>query len=152
MTDSAYLFGALGVSALLGLSAYGSCTGMGACGAASTLNSHVPSVITYSYVAMIIISTVFFYAFILAIVIINRLTGTYPLSHGIVHLAAGLLLGGVGLSSGLAMGRIANDSFRRLAKRPEFFVSFILALASVEVTLVLAFLCSLILVFSTDKT
>lgn len=146
--DLNYFLGSLGIALLLSLSAFGSCTGMGMCGAASALNSHVSSIITYSYVAMIIISTVFFYAFILAIIIINRLAGDYSFKEGLGHLAAGIIFGGVGLSSGLSMGRVTKDGFRRLSKRTDFFMTFLLALASVEVTLVIAFLCTLLIIFS----
>lgn len=149
--DISYLLGSLGIAILLGLSALGSCTGMGVCGASSALNSRVPSIVTYSYVAMIIISTVFFYAFILAIIMINRLTSDYSFAQGLRHLAAGVIFGGVGLSSGLSMGHVAKDGFRRLSKRSEFFMTFLLALASVEVTLVIAFLCTLLIIFSVDK-
>ncbi|KAI5181094.1 V-type H+-transporting ATPase 16kDa proteolipid subunit [Pancytospora epiphaga] len=143
-----YFYGALGVSILLSMAAYGSCIGMGTCGASSVLHASTSIVITYSYIAMIIISTVFFYAFILAILIINKLTGEYTFVKGITHLSAGILLGCVGLFSGKSMGHITNDGFRRLSKKPEFFMIFLLALASVEVTLVLAFLCALIIVFA----
>ena len=147
-TDATYLLGALGTTVLLGLSACGACNGMSVCGAASALNASVPAIVTYSYVAMIIISTVFFYAFILAIIIINRLVPEYTLQDGLKHLAAGILFGGVGMYSGNSMGEISKEGFRRLAKRPGFFMTFLVALASVEVTLVIAFLCALLIIFS----
>lgn len=147
--DFNFLSGSLGIAFVLSLSAYGSCNGMGVCGAAAALNSGVPVIITYSYVSMIIISTVFFYAFILAIIIINKLGPVYTFEESLKHLASGILFGCIGLSSGKAMGKVAKEGFRRLAKTPGFVMTYLIALASVEVTLVLAFLCTLLIIFST---
>ena len=146
--DISYLLGSLGVTFLLGLSAYGSCHGMRVCGSSAALHSGIPAIITYSYVSMIIISTVFFYAFILAIIIINRLGAAYGLEDGLRHLFSGILFGSIGFSSGKAMGGVAQEGFRRLAKHPGFFVTYLIALASVEVTLVIAFLCTLLVIYA----
>jgi len=93
------------------------------------------------------ISTTFFYGFILAIVIINKLGGSYTLSDGIHHLVSGLIFGVIGLSSGTAMGDISAQCFKRIAQNEEFYTSFMISLASVEVTLVIGFLCSLLVIY-----
>lgn len=142
-----YLLGALSVSTILGFSAYGACDGMSSCGTASVLYSNIPAVVTYSYISMIMISTVFFYGFILAIVVINKLDENYTTHSGVMHLAAGLIFGMVGLHAGKSMGRISNSSFRRMAQKPGFYMTFIVSLASVEITLVIGFLCSLLVIY-----
>lgn len=148
MEDLEYLLGSLGVTALMGLSACGACEGMMACGTASTLHAQAQSVVTYSYVAMIMISTVFFYGFILAVIIIGKLgTAEYSLHSGMMHLAAGLAFGGIGLQAGRAMGRMSRSGFERIAQKGAFYTSFLVTLASVEVTLVIGFLCSLLIIY-----
>lgn len=143
-----YLIGSLGVATLLSLSAYGSCNGMSICGASAALHSSSPIVITYSYVSMIIISTVFFYAFILSIIIINKFDSTYSFIAAIKHLACGIVFGSIGLSGGLSMGQVSKKGFAKLAKYPSFFMPFLISLASIEVTLVIAFLCALLIIFT----
>lgn len=145
--DLPYLLGSLGVLLILGLSASGSCEGMMECGASSTLHSQIGTVLTYSYVSMIMISTIFFYGFILSIIVINKLGEGYNLHNGILHLVAGLIFGVIGLFAGKSMGKISKDGFRRIAEKEQFYTSFIVSLASVEVTLVIGFLCSLLIIY-----
>jgi F0F1-type ATP synthase membrane subunit c/vacuolar-type H+-ATPase subunit K len=147
MIDLPYLLGSLGIMAILGLSAYGSCYGMMKCGASSIIHSQIGTVLTYSYVAMIMISTSFFYGFILAIIIINKLDPEYTLHKGIHHLTSGLIFGGIGLSSGIAMGNISEKGFKKMAQNEDFYTSFMISLASVEVTLVIGFLSSLLVIY-----
>ncbi|ORD94210.1 hypothetical protein ECANGB1_1034 [Enterospora canceri] len=148
MENVEYLIGPLGISLLLGMSAYGSCTGMSLCGCSSTLYADRPRIVTYSYVAMIMISTVFFYAFILGILVMNKITATYSLSTAIWNFSACSLFGLVGFVSGISMGRISQLGFRRIVQKNDFFMSFLVALATVEVTLILAFLCSLLMIYN----
>lgn len=145
--DISFLIGSLGISILLSLSAAGSCLGMSACGTSSTLNCTLPSVVTYSYVAMIMISTIFFYAFILAIIIMNQISVEYGNKQAVFHFAASLIFGTIGLVSGKAMGNISKEGFRRIVAKNDYFISFLISLASIEVTLVIAFLCSLLVIF-----
>ncbi|KAL6122072.1 hypothetical protein NUSPORA_00920 [Nucleospora cyclopteri] len=147
MESMEFLVGPLGIALLLGLSAYGSCSGMSLCGCSSTLYANKQSIITYSYVAMIMISTVFFYAFILAILVINKFTTDYTLIQAIWNFSACCLFGGTGCVSGICMGKISQKGFRRIVEKPDFFMSFLITLASIEVTLVLAFLCSLLMIY-----
>lgn len=147
MVDLPYLLGSLGIMAILGLSACGSCNGMMKCGASSTIHSQIGTVLTYSYISMIMISTSFFYGFILAIIIINRLDAEYTLQKGIHHLTSGVIFGMIGLSSGVAMGSISEHGFKRIAQNRKFYTSFVISLASVEVTLVIGFLCSLLVIY-----
>lgn len=147
MDDLPYLLGSFGVLLILGLSASGSCEGMMECGASSTLHSQIGTVLTYSYVSMIMISTIFFYGFILSIIIINRLGSEYTLNNGIFHLVSGLIFGMIGLYAGKSMGKISRDGFKRIAEKEQFYISFVVSLASVEVTLVIGFLCSLLLIY-----
>lgn len=142
-----YLLGSLGVTIALSLSAFGACEGMSSCGTASILYAHIPAIVTYSYVSMIMISTIFFYGFILSIIIINKLSASYSLHSSIMHLTSSLIFGIIGLYSGKSMGRISSNSFRRIAKNTEFYMTFIISLASVEVTLVIGFLCSLLVIY-----
>lgn len=148
MEELEYLLGAIGVTSLISLSACGACEGMMMCGTASTMYSEIQTVLTYSYVAMIMISTVFFYGFILSIIIIGRLGNTaYSLHEGIMHLTAGIVFGLIGMYAGKSMGRITTKGFERIAQKPAFYTSFMISLASVEVTLVIGFLCSLLVVY-----
>lgn len=141
------ILGALSISIILGLSAYGSCDGMGKCGTSSVMYSNIPIIVTYSYVAMIMISTVFFYGFILSIVIINKLGKTYTLVNGITHLASSLIFGLIGLNTGNVMGNISQLCFKEISTDPNFYFTFIISLASAEVTLVIGFLCSLLTIY-----
>jgi F0F1-type ATP synthase membrane subunit c/vacuolar-type H+-ATPase subunit K len=148
MQDLQFLLGSLGVTSLLGLSACGACDGMMNCGTSSTLHAQKQSVVTYSYVSMIMISTVFFYGFILAIIIVGKIGGnTYSLHSGIMHFTAGLIFGLIGLHAGKVMGNMSKKGFERIAEVPAFYTSFMISLASVEVTLVIGFLCSLLVIY-----
>lgn len=148
MVDSiGILLGSLGTAFILGLAAFGACDGMSSCGTASILHSNKPIIVTYSYISMIMISTIFFYGFILSIVIMNKISSNYTTTQGIHHLLAGLIFGIIGLYSGKSMGSISNNGFKIMAKKPEFYMSFIICLASVEVTLVIGFLCSLLVIY-----
>lgn len=142
-----HLLGALSVSTILGLSAYGACDGMSSCGTASILYSSIPAIVTYSYISMIMISTVFFYGFIIAIVVINKLEENYTMHSGVMHLAASIIFGAVGMCAGKTMGRMANSGFRRMAQKTDFCMAFVVSLASVEITLVIGFLCSLLIIY-----
>ncbi|KAI5149204.1 V-type H+-transporting ATPase 16kDa proteolipid subunit [Enteropsectra breve] len=146
--QTSFLLGALGICSTLSLAAYGSCSGMAMCGSSSALYAHVHEIISFSYVSMIIISTVFFYAFILAIVMMNKITKDFSALLGLRYLSIGIFFGTVGMVAGRAMGAVSQSGFRKLSKHPSFFTSFLISLASIEVTLVLAFLCSLILLYS----
>lgn len=148
MNSFEFLIGPLGISLLLGLSAYGSCTGMSLCGCSSTLYADKNKIVTYSYVAMIMISTVFFYAFILTILVINKITENYTYITAIWNFSACCLFGVTGYVAGISMGKVSQNGFRRIVQRNEFFMSFLIALASIEVTLVLAFLCSLLMIYN----
>lgn len=147
MNDLASLLGSLGVTTILGLSASGSCNGMMKCGTSSTIHSQNHLVLTYSYVSMILISTTFFYGFILAIIIINKFGPGYTLHNGIMHLTAGIVFGVIGLFAGTSMGEISSQGFKRIVQNNEFSTSFMILLASVEVTLVIGFLCSLLMIY-----
>lgn len=142
-----YLLGTFSVCIILALSASGACSGMSSCGTSSILHTKLPVVITYSYISMIMISTIFFYGFILAIVIINKLTQEYTTANGMHHLVASLIFGLISFFSGRAMGEISADGFKIISKKPSFYVSYIVCLASVEVTLVIGFLCSLLVIY-----
>lgn len=147
MNNIEFLLGPAGISILLGLCAYGSCSGMALCGCSSTLYANKGKIVTYSYVAMIMISTVFFYGFILAILVINKIADNYTFITSIWNLSACCLFGFVGCTAGISMGKISQSGFRRIVDKSDFFMSFLTALASVEVTLVLAFLCSLLMIY-----
>ena len=116
------------------------------------MNVYVTSVLivhcnTRLILSMIIISTIFFYGFIISIIIINRLVSRYSLHNGIFHLVSGLIFGLVGLYAGKSMGKISKDGFKKIAQKEQFYTSFIVSLASVEVTLVIGFLCSLLIIY-----
>jgi len=145
MSEARYLLGALSVATILGLSAQGACNGMGKCGTASVLYSNIPIIVTYSYVAMIMISTVFFYGFILSIVIINKIGKSYTIFNGVSHLSASFIFGMIGLNSGQMMGNISKMCFKEISVKPDFYTTFIISLASVEVTVVIGFLCTLLI-------
>jgi len=147
-SDLPFLLGSIGIAFLLGLAALGSSYGLSQCGSSSIPCSSSPGVITYSYIAMIIISTIFFYAFILSMIIINGLSSNYSLIKSIKHLGTGLFFGIVSLIAGKSMGRISEHSFVSITKKKDFFVCYLISLASVEVILVISFLCSLLMIFS----
>merc|ERR1712133_49767 len=119
MKNVEYLIGPLGISLLLGMSAYGSCTGMSLCGCSSTLYANKPKILTYSYIAMIMISTVFFYAFILAILVMNKISNSYTFTSAVWNFSASALFGMVGYVSGISMGKMSQLGFRRIVQNNE---------------------------------
>ena len=99
---------------------------------------------------MIMCSTVFFYAFILSITIMNQILDNYTFDLSFKHLLAGLIFGLIGKSVGEAMRKLFKFGFRRVFQKPAFFSSFLISLVSLEVVLILGFLCSLMLIFKTN--
>ncbi|TBT98444.1 hypothetical protein CWI38_0089p0020 [Hamiltosporidium tvaerminnensis] len=147
---SAHLMGSIGIVILVGLSAYAASEGIALSGTSSILYCQRRSIITQSYVALIMASTVFMYAFILAIAIMSAMTKEYTIEIAFQHFGASLIYGLTGLFIGNSMGKISKTSFKVLNQMPSFFFSFVLLIATVEVVLVFSFIFSLILIYKTS--
>ena len=143
-----FLLITVGLISLISLTAYGSCYGMTLAATASSLYSQKKQVLTYSYIATIMSSSIFFQAFILVMIIVSRIDKDYSLGVAAAHTVSSLLLGGTGYSVGILMVNISKDGFCKLYKQPKFSISFVLLYATAEVILLFAFMGSLTLIYS----
>ncbi|WUR04774.1 V-type proton ATPase subunit C (VMA11) [Vairimorpha necatrix] len=143
-----YLIISLGLIFLISLTSYGSCYGMTLAATSSSLYAHKKQVMTYSYIATIMSSSIFFQAFILVMIILSRMEGDYTMNMSLAHTLACLILGGTGYAVGILMGNISKEGFKKLYKETKFNISFVLLYATSEVILLFSFMASLILIYT----
>jgi F0F1-type ATP synthase membrane subunit c/vacuolar-type H+-ATPase subunit K len=136
----------LGVALLVVLSVSGTCEGMIVTGAASTLQAQRKSIITYAFLAMLVASTIFFYAFIIALIAVGTLGGGGDLSRGMQVFGSCAVFGVIALVAGKAVSGATRRGFYVLSKKPEFFTSFLIQLSTTEALLIFALLCSLTMI------
>jgi F0F1-type ATP synthase membrane subunit c/vacuolar-type H+-ATPase subunit K len=137
---------AMGIALLIVLSVSGTCEGMVVAGAASTLQAQKRSIITYAFLAMLVASTIFFYAFIIALIAVGTLGSSSDLPKGIQVFASCGVFGVIAFVAGKAVSGATRRGFYVLSRKPEFFSSFLIQLSTTEALLIFALLCSLTMI------
>ncbi|KAF7682647.1 V-type proton ATPase 16 kDa proteolipid subunit [Astathelohania contejeani] len=136
-----------GLSLLVLLSAYGCSEAIGVMGAASVSCAQKKSIIPQAYISVIFASTGFLYAFIIAMMIVLKVDDKYSLNSGYKHFGACLMYGISGFVNGKAMGMVSKPAFKTLVKVPSFFISFMLILATIEASLIMSLVMSMMTIF-----
>lgn len=138
-----YLAITIGMILLISCTAYGACYGMTLTATSSSLYTQKKQIITYSYIATIMSSSIFFQGFILVMIISRQIDLEYKITSSICDTCSCLILAGVGYAVGILMGSISKKGFKVLYNDPSFSISFILLFATAEVILLFAFMASL---------
>lgn len=121
---------------LIFMSAFGSSNAITTASTSSIMYTQKRSIITQAYIAVLMASTIFMYAFIIALGIIFKFNGDYQIQKAIDHSLACFLYGICSYFCGNAMSTACKHGFSRIAKTPKFFFSFILVMSSIEVMLI----------------
>lgn len=127
------------------MSASGSADAITAAATSSIMYAQKKSMITQAYVAVLMASTIFMYAFIIAFGIVFKLDGNYTMAKALDHSLACFLFGVCSYVCGQAMKTTCKHGFATIAKTPNFFFSFILVMSSIEVMLIFGLIFCLVM-------
>lgn len=141
-----YLITSLGAVVLMALSSYASCSAITQSSVHAIPLANKKSVITNSYIAVIMGSTIFVYALILCTLIINKISTTMTVNESMCHFGAGVMFGSSAYFSGIAFGEVCKKCYLTLEKREGFYIIFICTLSAVELVTLFGFLISLFLI------
>lgn len=90
-------------------------------------------------------STQAIYGFVIAFLIIGKITDTMTVQDGLYLMASGLPVGIVGLVSGIFQGKVSAAGIQMIAKRPEGMGSAITLALMVEMFAILALIVSILM-------
>jgi V/A-type H+-transporting ATPase subunit K len=91
-------------------------------------------------------STQAIYGFVIAFLIIGKISGTMTLADGMHYLAAGLPVGVVGWISAIYQGKVASSGIQLIGKRPETLGSAITLALMVEMFAILSLIVSILMI------
>ena len=147
MSDpTAYFFGYMGIAAALVFAnlgaAYGTAkSGVGIC----SMGVLKPDKIIKSVIPVIMAGILGIYGLIVAVILNQRITGTYEAKSGYKHLASGLCCGLSSLGAGIAIGIGGDAGVRALGQTDKIFVGMMLILIFAEALGLYGLIVSLIL-------
>lgn len=145
-----YIFTALGAAVAILFSGTGSAIGCGIVGeAAAGLVTEEPEKFGKALILQLLPGTQGLYGFIIGFLIALRIADAPTVMQGCYLLAAGLPVGIVGWTSGIAQGKTAAAGLQILAKNPDHSTKGIIYAAIVETYAILGFVGSIILLFVT---
>lgn len=143
------ILAALGAAVAVFLAGTGSAIGVGLAGeAAAGIVIDEPEKFGKSMVLQLLPGTQGLYGFIIGILVMLRLSTAIPLEQGLYILASCLPIAIVGLTSGIAQGKVAVAGMNILAKNEEQQTKGIIYAVMVETYAILAFVMSIILLFA----
>lgn len=129
-------FGVMGVASAIVFSSLGACYGTAKSGAAiATIGTLKPEMVMKCIIPVVMAGIVAIYGLVVAILIITNLKAPpdYTLFKGILHMGAGLTVGGAGWAAGYAIGIVGDSGVRFTVLQPKMFISMILILIFAEV-------------------
>jgi len=138
-TDPLYapIFGALGATFAMTLSAFGAAYGTAKSGVGIAAMSVMrPDLIMKCIIPVVMAGILGIYGLVIAVLIAGRITSVsngYTLFLGFVHLGAGIVVGMCAIGSGLAIGIVGDAGVRGTSQQPRLFVGMILILIFAEV-------------------
>ena len=91
-------------------------------------------------------STQAIYGFVIAFLIIGKITPELTFQNGLILLAAGIPVGFVGLMSGIYQGRVAAAGINMLAKRADAMGRAIILALMVEMFAIISFIVSILMI------
>ncbi|NLM75188.1 MAG: V-type ATP synthase subunit K [Clostridiaceae bacterium] len=129
------------------VSALGSAKGCGIAGqAAAGVVAEEPSRFGSTMILQALASTQAIYGFVIAFMIIGKISADLTLEQGISLFVAGLPAGIVGYVSAVFQGKVATAGIHLVAKRPEAVGSGIIYALTVELFAILALVVSILMV------
>lgn len=139
-------FALLGAAIAFLVAAMGSSKGCGIAGqAAAGVVAEDPSKFSSTMILQALPATQSIYGFVIAFMIIGKLTGTISGEQGLSLFAAGLPVGIVGLMSGIYQGKVAAAGINLIAKRPEALGNAIIYALMVEMFAILSLVVSILI-------
>ncbi|EJW02221.1 hypothetical protein EDEG_03339 [Edhazardia aedis USNM 41457] len=138
----------LGLISLFVLTSLGTTEAMTSAGISSIMYCQKKSIITQAYVAIIMASTIFMYALIIAMTIIFGVSSNSKnlvTAKALDYFQACMLYGLCAYFGGKAMAQTCKYGFDALYKVPEFFLNFIMMMSGIEVVLIFGFIFALLL-------
>lgn len=145
--DGARLLAVAGMAFAMIFAGTGSAKGVGMTGeAAAALAKEQPEKFGKSMILQLLPGTQGLYGLIVAMFIFIQLSGELTFAKGISFLAAGLIMGFTGLTSGIAQGRVATAGIQILAKNEEHFMKGAMYAAMVETYAILGLVVAIFLV------
>lgn len=145
MDEYIYLIAGTSTAALMGLSAYASCYAILKASIHAIPLTNKKSVLTNSYVAVIMSSTIFVYSVILCILMLGKINVDLKIKDSLNLMAAGLIFGFGSFFCSKSFGQICKTGYLVLERVNNFYVIFLCALSAAELITLFAFLISLFL-------
>ncbi|KAK3925033.1 V-type proton ATPase 16 kDa proteolipid subunit [Frankliniella fusca] len=128
--------GVMGAAASITLSSWGACYGTAKSGAAiSAVGVHKPELVMKSIIPVVMAGIVAIYGLVVSILIITNLKAPpeYTLFVSLLHLGAGVTVGGAGAAAGYAIGIVGDHGVRYNSREGKLFITMILILIFAEV-------------------
>ncbi|MGH4121680.1 MAG: V-type ATP synthase subunit K [Clostridium sp.] len=147
--NGGYVFAALGMALAVILPGVGSAKGVGIVGeAAAGLTTEEPEKFGKALILQLLPGTQGLYGFVIGLFVLPKLDPNMTLGMGLFLFMACLPIAFVGLYSAIAQAKTAAAGIAILAKKPEHIAKAIIYSVMVETYAILAFVVSIILVFS----
>lgn len=145
------VFGGLGAALAVVMPGIGSARGVGLVGeAASGLMIEEPEKFGKSLILQLLPGTQGLYGFVIGLLVLGQLTAQMDLAHGLYILMACLPMAFVGWKSAIFQGKVAAAGITILAKNEGQTTKGIIYSVMVETYALLAFVISIILLFSVN--
>ncbi|KAM0687593.1 hypothetical protein COBT_001166, partial [Conglomerata obtusa] len=130
-SDGNYAFpiACLGICLLVFLAASGSSEAITSASTSSLMHCQKKTLITQAYIAVLMASTIFMYAFIIALAIVFKMSKSYDMKMAVTHAFACILYGVCAKFSGRSMAVACRHGSGKIAKQPAFFFSFVLVMS-----------------------
>lgn len=145
-----YFFTALGAAAAVALAGTGSARGCGAAGQAATgVVTEEPEKFGKALILQLLPGTQGLYGFIIGFLTLLKLQDVPSVAQGLYLAFAGVFVGIVLLTSGIAQGKVSAAGMQILAKNPDQNTKGIIFAAIVETYAILGFVAGIIMLFVT---
>ncbi|KAM0672632.1 putative subunit of V-type ATP synthase [Ordospora colligata] len=142
-----YAIVSVGLASQMALAVYGACEGMASSGAASILHSQNRSILGPTYFIMIMISTIFFSSFLVALIVATNIDATLDVSKSVSYFSACMMVGITSAVSGKVCACLGKRGFRILSEKPSFLPILIILFGMIEFVLIIVFSCALLMVY-----
>ncbi|KRH92921.1 H+- or Na+-translocating F-type, V-type and A-type ATPase (F-ATPase) Superfamily [Pseudoloma neurophilia] len=146
LEENKVLITGIGIGLLTALSSYASCSSILGASIHAIPLCKKKNVLTNSYIAVIMASTIFVYSLILAIIIINKMDVSLDPILSLEYFSSSLIFGVGAYFCSKAFGQICKKSYTVLEKNQNYYITFICALSVAELVTLFSFLIALFIV------
>ncbi|AFN82722.1 hypothetical protein EROM_031000 [Encephalitozoon romaleae SJ-2008] len=148
-SDTAFSIVSIGLAIEMALAVYGACEGMASSGGASILCSRNRSILGPTYFIMIMVSTIFFSSFLVALIIATNIDEKLDMAKSISYFSACLMVGITAAISGKVCSTLGRRGFRILSEKPSFLPILIILFGMIEFVIIVVLSCALLMVYQT---